>query len=95
MKKLPRNQIIQGDCLEVMRSFPDKSIDLIVTSPPYNCGKEYEKELTDEKYYEFILPIVEEFARILKPDGRFAINIIFNINRITETGNRLFLTYSG
>lgn len=30
------NQIIQGDCLEVMRQLPDSSIDLIVTSPPYN-----------------------------------------------------------
>lgn len=30
------NQIIQGDCLEVMRSMPDCSFDLVVTSPPYN-----------------------------------------------------------
>jgi DNA modification methylase len=33
------NQIIQGDCLEVMKSLPDKSIDLIVTDPPYGLGK--------------------------------------------------------
>ena len=33
---LPLNQIIQGDCLEVMRTLPESSIDLIVTSPPYN-----------------------------------------------------------
>ena len=30
------NNIIHGDCLEVMKSLPDKSIDVIVTSPPYN-----------------------------------------------------------
>lgn len=35
MSKLPLNQIIQGDCLEVMKSFPDKSIDLVLTDPPY------------------------------------------------------------
>ncbi len=34
--KLPLNQIIQGDCLKVMSSLPEKSIDLVVTSPPYN-----------------------------------------------------------
>ena len=32
------NTVIQGDCLEVMKSFPDKSIDIVVTSPPYNTG---------------------------------------------------------
>ena len=32
---LPLNQIIQGDCLEVMKTFPDKSIDLVLTDPPY------------------------------------------------------------
>lgn len=30
------NNIIQGDCLEVMKCFPDKSIDIVITSPPYN-----------------------------------------------------------
>lgn len=30
------NKIINGDCLEVMKTFPDKSIDIIITSPPYN-----------------------------------------------------------
>ena len=33
-----KNQIICGDCLEVMKTFPDNSIDLIITSPPYNKG---------------------------------------------------------
>lgn len=35
MRELPLNQIIHGDCLEVMRGFPDKSIDLVLTDPPY------------------------------------------------------------
>ncbi len=30
------NKIINGDCLEVLRKLPDESIDLVVTSPPYN-----------------------------------------------------------
>jgi DNA modification methylase len=30
------NKVIQGDCLEVMKDIPDKSIDMVFTSPPYN-----------------------------------------------------------
>ena len=33
------NQIICGDCLEVMQGIPDKSVDLVLTDPPYNIGK--------------------------------------------------------
>ena len=32
------NQIIQGDCLEVMKGIPDKSVDLVLTDPPYGLG---------------------------------------------------------
>ena len=35
--KLELNKIYQGDCLEVMKDFPDKSIDLVLTDPPYNA----------------------------------------------------------
>ena len=37
--ELPINKIIQGDCLEVMKSFPDKSVDLVLTDPPYGLGR--------------------------------------------------------
>ena len=37
-KELPVNQILLGDCLEVMKTFPDKSVDLIITDPPYGIG---------------------------------------------------------
>lgn len=32
------NKVIQGDCLEIMKHIPDKSIDIAITSPPYNYG---------------------------------------------------------
>jgi predicted methyltransferase len=43
---LPINQIICGDCLEVMKTFPDKSVDLVLTDPPYgiNVGVPIERE---------------------------------------------------
>lgn len=37
-EKLPINEIIQGDCLEVLKTFPSNSVDCVVTSPPYNKG---------------------------------------------------------
>lgn len=36
------DSIILGDCLEMLRAIPSQSVDLIVSSPPYNIGKEYE-----------------------------------------------------
>jgi DNA modification methylase len=38
IKKLPLNEIILGDCLEVMKTFPDKSVDLVLTDPPYGIN---------------------------------------------------------
>jgi site-specific DNA-methyltransferase (adenine-specific) len=64
-----------------MEGLPDKCTDLIVTSPPYNCGKEYEENMTDREYRLFLAPIFQQFKRILKPDGRFCINTAFNMNR--------------
>jgi site-specific DNA-methyltransferase (adenine-specific) len=45
-----------GDCLEIMKTIPDKSIDLVVTSPPYNCGIKYDTYNDDvewNKYYDW------------------------------------------
>jgi site-specific DNA-methyltransferase (adenine-specific) len=36
--ELPINQIIQGDCLEVLKTLPDKSVDLVLSDPPYSTG---------------------------------------------------------
>ena len=41
MKELPINQIICGNCLEVMREMPDESIDMVMTSPPYWGLRDY------------------------------------------------------
>lgn len=78
------NVVIHGDAYEQLCTLDSESVDLIVTSPPYNAGKSYEKKLSDSEYYEFIFPIAQQFLRILKPDGRFVINVAFNINRINE-----------
>jgi len=65
------NQIICGDCLEVMSDFPDNSMDLIVTDPPYNIGKKYSKHkdnMPDELYWKWIKEIMSQCYRIMN-DG--------------------------
>ncbi|MFW5996987.1 MAG: hypothetical protein ACOCQP_03130 [Lentisphaeria bacterium] len=41
--------LYHGNCLDLLAQMPDKSVQLIVTSPPYNIGKEYEEKLDLEK----------------------------------------------
>ena len=44
------NEIICGDTVSVMRQIPDAAVDLVITSPPYNLGKEYERKLSLKDY---------------------------------------------
>jgi len=78
MKELPKiiDTIIQGDCLEVLKEFPDEKINLIMTSPPYayNRKKTY-GGVPIKKYVEWFLPISEELKRVLDPKGSFVLNI--------------------
>lgn len=57
------------DALEFMREIPDNSVKLIITSPPYNVGKEYEARTKIEEYLGNIKPIISEMYRILSLDG--------------------------
>jgi site-specific DNA-methyltransferase (adenine-specific)/site-specific DNA-methyltransferase (cytosine-N4-specific) len=70
------NQIIQGDCEEVLKEFPDNSIDLIFTSPPYaDQRKNSYGGVSPDHYVEWFLPKTEQFLRVLKPTGSFVLNI--------------------
>lgn len=57
------NQVIQGDCLDIMKTLEDKSIDMVLTSPPYD-------NLRDYKGYTFNFEgIAQEIYRVLKDGG--------------------------
>ena len=58
-----------GDCLDFLAQIPDRSIQLIVTSPPYNIGKEYEKKLDIQEYVSQQSRVINECVRILKDEG--------------------------
>jgi len=58
-----------------MEELPDNSVHLMVTSPPYNVGKEYDKDFTLEEYLGFLKRVQKEVYRVLVPGGRACINI--------------------
>ncbi|MDI6688135.1 MAG: site-specific DNA-methyltransferase [Desulfobacterales bacterium] len=71
-----KTKIENGDCLEVLKRYPDNFFNLIVTSPPYadSRGKTY-GGIKPNEYVEWFLPRAKEFLRVLKPDGTFVLNI--------------------
>ena len=70
------NQIISGDCGEVLKSFPDNCIDLIFTSPPYaDQRKKTYGGIKPNDYVDWFIPKAKEFYRVLKPRGTFILNI--------------------
>ncbi len=70
------NQLILGDCLEVMRKMDSESVDLIFTSPPYaDQRKTTYGGIHPDEYVKWFLPISEQLLRVLKPTGTFVLNI--------------------
>lgn len=61
--------IYQGSCIDFLKTMPDQSIKLIVTSPPYNIGKEYEKKINLDIYLKQQEEVIKECYRVLKLDG--------------------------
>jgi DNA modification methylase len=71
------NSIICGDCLDILPQIEENTIDLIITSPPYNIKKEYDLYIDDlpwDEYYLWCEQWLSECLRVLKPDGRMALN---------------------
>jgi len=70
---LELNKIYLGDCLDILPSIPDKSINLIVIDPPYNIGKDksLDKWKSVNLYVEFMGKVFAECQRVLKDNGSF------------------------
>lgn len=60
---------------ESMEELPDNCVHLMVTSPPYNVGKEYDEDMDMDEYRNFLLKVWKETYRVLVPGGRACINI--------------------
>jgi DNA modification methylase len=76
IKKDYYDKIIQGDCEEVLKHFPDNYFDLIFTSPPYadQRVKTY-GGVSPDCYVDWFMPKAVQFKRVLKPTGSFILNI--------------------
>jgi site-specific DNA-methyltransferase (adenine-specific) len=86
-------KVVNGDCIEVMKTMEEGSVDLIVTSPPYGVGIDYdvhEDDMVWEEYVKFTYSWMEQAYRVLKDDGRIALNIPYEINRQAK-GGRIFM----
>lgn len=80
----PQNRItlFNGDCLKLLSTIPNNSINLIVTSPPYNIGKEYEKKAKISEYYNWQREVIRECYRVLKDDG----SICWQVGNYVDNG---------
>jgi len=96
---LEQNAIYCGDCLELFKSVDSKSIDLVVTSPPYNVGIEYDvhnDNMAWEDYYRWSEKWMREVYRVLKPDGRFCLNHYLSMGQSSNRHSPLMdLNYIG
>ena len=65
-----------GDCKDILQQFPESSVDLVFTSPPYaDQRKNTYGGVSPEKYVDWFMPIANELFRVLKPTGTFVLNI--------------------
>jgi site-specific DNA-methyltransferase (adenine-specific) len=91
---MERNKIHNGDSRKLMSQMDEKSVDLIVTSPPYGVGIDYDSWDDDKhiaEYWQFTREWLREAYRVLKDDGRIALNIPYEINR-QDKGGRIYFS---
>ena len=71
-----------GDCMDLLKTIPDNSLQLIITSPPYNIGKEYERRLKLGAYLEQQAAVIRECVRRLSSRG----SICWQVGNYVERG---------
>ena len=72
------DKIICGDCLKMLSKLPDDSIDIVLTSPPYNYGMDYDSyddKIGWNQYFEWIYDVFVECVRVVKDGGRIIVVI--------------------
>jgi len=86
------NEIICSDSLIALKEIDDESVDIVLTSPPYNYGMEYDTHDDDgdaDEYLEQILAVFVECKRVLKSGGRLIINIQPNYKQYFPTHHKI------
>lgn len=75
--------LYHGSCEDMLKTIPEKSIQLIVTSPPYNIGKEYEKKTNLNRYIDYQSRLIKECERVLLDTG----SICWQVGNFVENGS--------
>ena len=90
---LPINQILCGDNFELIQKLPDRSIQLVITSPPYFQQRDYGSGIGNEKnvdeYIDILLRLFHECVRVVKDEG----SIVFNIGDKYKDSSLLLVPY--
>ena len=74
--------VTESDTLETLKKLPDSSFKLAVSSPPYNIGKEYEKQIELQNYLDWQSDILKELARVVSDDG----SIVWQVGNFIDNG---------
>jgi DNA modification methylase len=74
--------VLSGDSAKTLRTIPDRFVKLIITSPPYNLGKVYERATGLDKYLCDLKPILHELIRVLSPEG----SLCWQVGNYVEKG---------
>jgi adenine-specific DNA-methyltransferase len=75
------SSLFHGDCYKLLCKLPDNSVDLVVTSPPYCIGMEYETENTVEDFIAAHKIILPEVIRITKPGGSICWQVGYHVSK--------------
>lgn len=75
--------VYPGDCLDLLRNIPDNNLNLVITSPPYNLGKEYERKLKLDLYLKQQSEVIRECVRALSPTG----SICWQVGNYVDNGS--------
>ena len=74
--------LFQGDCRDLFQCVPSDSVDLVITSPPYNIGKSYEQRMSLAAYLKDQEPVISELYRVLSPTG----SLCWQVGNYVENG---------
>jgi site-specific DNA-methyltransferase (adenine-specific) len=72
------HRLVCGDCLDVLPGIGDQSVDVVITSPPYNLGltyRGYDDKRTENDYLVWLTCVATEIRRVMKPDASFFLNV--------------------
>ena len=80
--RVDRHTIIRGDCLTVLQKMKDRSVDVFITSPPYNLGivySAYQDKKGEAEYLDWLEKICFEIKRVMKDDASFFLNHTYDL----------------